>query len=79
MSYDTLLTVYNHDGSIQRREVTSTIYMPLEDAKKDFREAVARETSSEDFNPSYSGQKYRIELVDGNTGEVVDSHDGVVP
>lgn len=79
MAYENLLTIYNDDGTIKHREVTSTIYMPLENAKKDFREAIASETSSEDFNPSYSGQKYLIEMLDGNTGEVVDSHEGVVP
>ena len=77
MSFETVITCFNRDGSVQFEEVTGCIILPLEDAKKDFQNSI-RDGPGE-FNSEYSGQKYRLELRDDETGEVVDSHEGVVP
>lgn len=77
--YEIVLIVYGHDGLPEYEKVTGHTDRPLEDVVKDFRADIAASASLGGFVEKHSGKKYRVELRDHDTGEVVNSYDGEVP
>lgn len=79
MPYEVVSIVLNRDGTKRRENVSGNIYMPLEHAKKDFREGVTAAWALGVLGGENSGTKYRVELRDEDTGNAVDSYDGEMP
>lgn len=77
MPYEVVSVVLNHDGSKHHETVSGNIFMPLEDARRDFREGITAAWALGVLGSEAGGTKYRVELRDEDTGRLVDSYNDI--